>query len=434
VKQAVILAGGKGTRLKSVSGDFPKPMVPILGKPVLQHLIEQCANYGFLDLHLLVSYKFEVIEEFFGDGSQFGLSIQYHKEEVPMGTAGALLNLMPQLNERFLVLYGDTYFEIDLSRFWDFHEVSNGDVSLFLHPNDHPQDSDLVEVDNNFRITAIHGYPHGDEWRRNLVNAALYVVNKSCMINVKLQSERPDIAKVLFPFLLQSCCKLHGYISTEYIKDMGTPERLSAIEHDIISGKVESLKQTSKKKAIFLDRDGVLNQEVDHLSRPEQLELIPGVGEAVRKANRAGVLVVVVTNQPVVARGALTESGLQIIHNKLDTLLGIDGAYIDRLYYCPHHQDSGFDGEVLELKTNCSCRKPKPGLLFQAAEELNISLENSWMIGDRTSDILAGESAGSHTILVNTGYGGNDRKYSVVPDFVVKNLTAAVDHVLQSAE
>jgi len=434
VKQAVILAGGKGTRLKSVSGEFPKPMVPVLGKPVLRHLIEQCANYGFLDLHLLVSYKSEVIEEFFGDGSQYGLSIRYHKEDVPLGTAGALLDLMPQLKERFLVLYGDTYSGVDLSRFWDFHEFSGGDASLFLHPNDHPKDSDLVEVDKNFRITAIHGYPHDGEWHRNLVNAAIYIINKSSLIDVRLNSERPDIAKVLFPLLLQSGCKLNGYLSTEYIKDMGTPERLSAVEQDILSGKVESLKQTSKKKALFLDRDGVLNKEVDHISRPEQLELLPGVGKAVRKANLAGILVVVVTNQSVVARGELTEADLQLIHNKLDTLLGIDGAYIDRLYYCPHHPDSGFYGEILELKIGCSCRKPKPGLLLQAAEELNISLEDSWMVGDRTGDILAGERAGVHTILVNTGYAGNDGKYSVAPDFAVEDLTVAVDQVLRSGE
>ena len=171
--------------------------------------------------------------------------------------------------------------------------------------------------------------------------------NKSSLIDVRLHSDRPDIAKVLFPFLLQSGCKLFGYLSTEYVKDMGTPERLGSVEHDILSGKVESLKHTSNKKALFLDRDGVLNQDVDHISRPEQLELISGVGKAVRKANQAGILVVVVTNQPVLARGEVTEDGLQIIHNKLDTLLGIDGAYIDRLYYCPHHPQSGFEERML---------------------------------------------------------------------------------------
>ena len=431
MKQVVILAGGKGTRLKEVSGNLPKPMVPVLGKPLLQHLIEQCVEYGITDIKLLVSYKKEVIEDYFGDGDQYGATIQYIVEDTPRGTAGALMDALPELDEQFLVVYGDTFFDIDLGSFWKFHQDHAGDASIFLHPNDHPHDSDLVEVNSDFQVQKIHPYPHDSQWRQNLVNAAVYMFNKNALQGIDFVSDRPDIAKELFPLMLESKKKLYGYISTEYIKDMGTPKRLSKVERDIDSGKVKSLKKQTPKMAIFLDRDGTINQEVNHLSNQEQFELIDGVGEAICQINVAGILAVVVTNQPVIARGELKESELKVIHNKMDTLLGGQGAYIDRLYYCPHHTDSGFEGEIEALKFDCDCRKPKIGLFTQAKKDLNIVLEKSWVIGDSTRDILAAQNAGMRSILVRTGHAGKDSSYEVTPDFVAKDLSEAVKLVLK---
>jgi D,D-heptose 1,7-bisphosphate phosphatase len=429
-KQVVILAGGKGTRLKGISGDLPKPMVCILGKPLLQHLIEQCAKYGFLDIRLLVSYGAEVIKGYFGDGSQYGVSIKYHKEGTPRGTAGALLDIVSDLDDFFLVLYGDTYFDVNLSKIWSFHQENNADTTLFIHPNDHPYDSDLVEVDSDLKITTIHGYPHDKQWRRNLVNAAIYVVTRSALVGIEFSLKKIDIAKELFPLMIKNGKKLYGYLSTEYIRDMGTPERLYGVERDIHSGKVVKLKYTTKKRAFFLDRDGVVNHEVNHLSSSKQFKLIDGVSKAIRQLNLAGTLVVVVTNQPIISRGVLSESGLRIIHNKMDTLLGKDNAYIDQVYYCPHHPDRGFEGEVEKLKIECQCRKPQAGLLLQAAQEMNISLQDSWMVGDSTADLLAGARAGVKTILVKTGYAGKDGKYSIDPDFTADDLSEAVELVL----
>jgi NDP-sugar pyrophosphorylase family protein len=251
MKQAVILVGGKGTRLKEVSGNLPKPMVPVLGKPLLQYLIEQCVEYGISNIKLLVSYKKEVIEDYFGDGSQYGATIQYIVEDIPRGTAGALMDALPELDEQFLVVYGDTFFDIDLGSFWKFHQDQAGDASIFLHPNDHPHDSDLVEVDSDLQVQKIHPYPHDNQWRQNLVNAAVYMFNKNALHGVDFVSDRPDIAKELFPLMLESKKKLYGYISTEYIKDMGTPKRLSKVERDIDFGKVKSLKKQMPKTAIF---------------------------------------------------------------------------------------------------------------------------------------------------------------------------------------
>ena len=438
-RQVVILAGGKGTRLKEVSGDLPKPMVFVLGKPLLQHLIEQCVEHDITDIKLLVSYKKEVIEDYFGDGGQYGASIEYIVEDVPRGTAGALMDALPELNDQFLVVYGDTFFDIDLGAFWEFHQKQLGGVSIFLHPNDHPYDSDLVEINSSCRVQKIHPYPHDSQWHQNLVNAAMYMFDKKVLqgVDLSLVSDRPDIAKDLFPLMLEIDKKLYGYISTEYIKDMGTPKRLSKVERDIGSGKVESLKRQTSKIAIFLDRDGTINQEVNHLSNVDQFKLIDGVGEAICRINAAGVLAVVVTNQPVIARGELKESELRAIHNKMDTLLGEQGAYVDRLYYCPHHTDSGFEGEVAELKFDCDCRKPKTGMFEQAKEDLNIVLERSWMVGDSYRDILAAQRVGMKSVLVQTGYAGKDRKDSyknVNPDFVAQDLRAAVGLILKESE
>ena len=431
MKQAVILAGGKGTRLKEVSGNLPKPMVPVLGKPLLQYLIEQCVEYGISNIKLLVSYKKEVIEDYFGDGDQYGANIQYIVEDIPRGTAGALMDTLPELDEQFLVVYGDTFFDIDLGSFWKFHQDQAGDASIFLHPNDHPHDSDLVEVDSDLQVQKIHPYPHDNQWRQNLVNAAVYMFNKNALQGIDFVSDKPDIAKELFPLMLESKKKLYGYISTEYIKDMGTPKRLSKVERDIDFGKVKSLKKQMSKTAIFLDRDGTINQEVNHLSSQEQFELIDGVGEAICQINAAGILAVVVTNQPVIARGELEESELKVIHNKMDTLLGRHGAYLDRLYYCPHHTDSGFEGEIEALKFDCDCRKPKIGLFTQAKNDLNIVLKKSWVVGDSTRDILAAQNAGMKSILVQTGHAGKDGSYEVTPDFVAENLNEAVELILK---
>jgi D-glycero-D-manno-heptose 1,7-bisphosphate phosphatase len=181
---------------------------------------------------------------------------------------------------------------------------------------------------------------------------------------------------------------------------MGTPERFFQVEKDYKSGIVNEKNLRNKQKAIFLDRDGTINKYVGFLTSENQFELLPGVTEAIRIINSLGYLCIVVTNQPVIARGEVTFEALDIIHNKMETLLGIDGAYIDGIYYCPHHPDKGFEGEVPELKIDCSCRKPKPGLILKAVNDFNIDLENSWMVGDSQADIQAGRNAGCKTALI----------------------------------
>lgn len=425
-----ILAGGEGSRLRSRNGNMPKALTPILGRSVLEHLIILCRKHGFTNIALLVHYEHEQISSFFGDGAKLGVNITYVIEEHAGGTAGALLKAGPVLDEQILVLYADTYADVDLKKFWDFDPLSNTDGVLFLHPNDHPQDSDIVETRANGLISKIHGYPHANnKTYPNLVNAGIYKLKKDSLLNLIPTGEKSDIAKNIFPRMLKNKRRLRGYISPEYIKDMGTPERLDKVIDDINRGIPEYLSGRAPRTAIFLDRDGTINQEVNYLFEPSQLQLLKGASEAIRQINMSGSLAVCITNQPVLARGEISITGLKKIHNRLDQLLGHGGAYLDRIYFCPHHPDNGFPGEIKSLKTICECRKPETGLIDFAVKELNISRRNSWMIGDTTSDILAGKRAGLKTILLRTGYAGRDYKYPVEPNFIAADLKSAIDWI-----
>ena len=196
---------------------------------------------------------------------------------------------------------------------------------------------------------------------------------------------------------------MYCYDSPEYCKDMGTPERYQQVSRDFQNGTVSAKNLSHPQKAIFLDRDGTINKYVGFLRSPSELELIDGVAESIRLINESGYLCIVVTNQPVIARGEVSVSELQLIHDKMETLLGDAGAYIDGLYYCPHHPDKGFEGEVVELKIDCDCRKPKPGLIERACADFHIDRNASLLIGDKPRDVACAEAAGVRGICYKGG-------------------------------
>jgi histidinol-phosphate phosphatase family protein len=432
MKQVVILAGGKGTRLGAVLGGLPKPMMDVGGKPLLQHQLELARRHGFTEAVLFTGHRAEAIESFFGDGAALGLRLVYHRESQPLGTAGAVMEGRALLAERFLVMYGDTLLDVDLGRFWDAHGASGADVTLFLHPNDHPADSDVVEVDAQGRVLAFHGYPHPpDVWLPNQVNAALYAIEKRVLPEPAAPPRVIDFAKHLFPELHRQGRRFWGYQSPEYIKDLGTPERYARGLADWRAGKPAQRSLSVPQPAVFLDRDGTLVREDGYIRSPEQLHLLDGVGAALRRLNQSAYRTVLVTNQPVIARGEATEATLQRIHHKLETLLGREGAYLDRLYWCPHHPDAGFPGERRELKIRCECRKPAVGMLERAVKELSLALPRSWFIGDSTVDVRTAHAAGVRSILMRTGEAGRDGRFPDRPDFVFHALGDAVDYILQ---
>jgi histidinol-phosphate phosphatase family protein len=434
-KQLVILAGGMGTRLKARLGDLPKPMIPIAGKPLLEHQIELAQRHGFHDIIIFACYRADLIEQHFGDGSKWGMRIRIVVEREPLGTAGAVLAGFELLAEEFLVMYGDTMVNVDLERIRQAHLRSHAAATLLLHPNDHPLDSDLVEADAGGWITAFHNRPHpAHRWFQNLVNAGLYVINKSAL-RPWLSPQPMDFGKDLFPAMLRQGAKLLAYNSPEYIKDIGTPERYDKISAEHAAGVVQRSSLGTVQRAVFLDRDGTLIKEVDGLLRsPDQLEMLPEVAAAIRELNHHGWRTILVTNQPVVAKGFCTEADVAVVHNKLETLLGREHAFLDRIYWCPHHPEKGFPGERPELKIDCDCRKPKTGMVRQATRDLNLDLSSCWFIGDTTTDVETAKAAGVKSILVRTGHGGRDGKFTATPDFAVDNLLDAVQLIMANTK
>lgn len=427
--KAVIMAGGKGTRLSSITKAIPKPMVLLGGKPVLQYQIENLRNCGIVDIYIITGHLSDVIEVFFGNGKKFGVNINYFTETIPLGTAGALAYLKESLQSDFLLLMGDLFITVDFKRFINRHMNTDAMITLFSHPNSHPYDSDLLMTDDDDRVTGwLSKKDTRKDYYKNLVNAGLYIINPKLLDKLD-EGRNYDLDKeIIAPSIVEGY--VYAYKSTEYVKDIGTPERLHSVESDIKNGIPQSRCLNKKQKCIFLDRDGTINKHKGFINNTEEFELEAHVIDAIKKINESEYLAVVVSNQPVIARGECTFEELNQIHRKMETLLGEKGAYIDGIYFCPHHTDKGFEGEVPELKINCDCRKPKTGMLKRAARDMNIDLSASWMIGDTTVDIKTGENADMKTCLVLTGEAGNDLKYSVTPDITCINLLESVNTII----
>lgn len=426
--KVVIMAGGKGTRISSVAKDIPKPMISVEGIPVLEREIECLRGQGFTDIIITVSHLGQIIMNYFGDGSgispttgkPFGVHIEYYLEKEPLGNAGALFKLREKLTSDFLLLNADAMFDVNFARFVEFHKKRGGLATLFTHPNSHPYDSGLIVADKNGAVEKwLAKEDERPEYYQNRVNAGLHIISPKALERSEIAAEsvgkvdesgkcvKVDLDRqILKP--LAGTGKMFCYDSPEYVKDMGTPERYHAVCRDCKNGRISAKNLKNKQRAIFLDRDGTINRYVGFLRNIDDFELLDGVAEAIRRINESGYLAIVVTNQPVVARGEVSFEELTEIHNKMETLLGQEGAYLDAIYFCPHHPHKGYAGERPELKIECDCRKPKPGLLLKAAMDFNIDLSQSWMVGDGENDVKAGLHAGCRTALLsdeNEDYG-----------------------------
>ena len=409
--KAVIMAGGKGTRIASIAKDIPKPMIRIDNKPILEYQIENLRACGITDITLVIGHLGSIIQEYFKDGSDYGVNITYFVEDTPLGTAGALFKI-PCLVDDFLLLCGDVMIDVDFNRFIRFHREHHAWASLMVHPNGHPYDSSIIVTEilppkekgglpvESHRVVGWQSKEDQRVYYKNRVNAGIEIISPKLLTEAMTHitprhPEQPDkidldrdVLKANIP-----TGKIFAYDTPEYIKDMGIPERYYEVGNDLKHGMIASRNLSKKQKAIFLDRDGTINVYKDFLTHPDDFELIDGVSEAIRLINRSGYLAIVISNQPVIARGDCTFDDLNTIHNKMETLLGKDGAFVDAIYYCPHHPDRGFQGERPDYKFDCTCRKPKPGLLLQAASDWNIDLAESYIIGDSDRDVQAGINA-----------------------------------------
>ena len=403
ITQAVIVCGGLGTRLGSLVKDTPKPMLLVGGKPILEYIIGLLKQHGITEVILAAGYKADVVEKHFG-GRDWGIKMKVSIEQEPLGTAGPLTLVKDLLHDDFLMLYGDEFVDFDVTDLIKTHDANHPLATILARPSTHPWEAHLIQTNRVGGVTEIVTKHEPGRHYQNLGNAAVYALSKRILGFIGGKS---DFMRDIFPKAIAAgeSLRVRRLLSNEYVKDLGTPERFAQVESYLRQRQeiAEARSNPGLVTAVFLDRDGVLNKEVDLLHRPDQLEILPGVTDAIRLFNRKGIKTVVVTNQPVIARGLCEESALHLIHQKLRGILESEGARIDALYYCPHHPETQHGEGVKELRRACDCRKPGIGMLMQAKRDLGLRLGNCVMIGDSTVDVETGRNAGVRTILVRTG-------------------------------
>ncbi len=430
---AVIQAGGRGTRMEGLTGNkIPKPMLLLNGKPMLEWQIENIKKYGVSQFIIIIGYLGDKIKEYFGDGSRLGINLRYIEEKEPLGSAGALFFLKPMLcTDDFLLVFGDVMFDVDLDRMARFYENHKGEAALLAHPNAHPYDSDLLIMGSEDRVEGIDSkHNKRDYWYENCVNAGIYMLSASILKAIS-QAHRLDLEQdVLLPLMNQG--KVYAYRTPEYVKDAGTPERFYKACEEQRNGVWERKNLSAKQACVFLDRDGTVNKYQGLISSEDRFELEESAAKAIRRLNEAGFLVIVVTNQPVIARGMCGIHDVERIHRKMQVLLGESGAYVDDIAFCPHHPDKGYPEENPDYKIVCRCRKPATGMIDDMAEAYHIDLSRSYMVGDTTVDIETGRRAGLHTVLVLTGQAGKDGKYDAVPEMTADDLGDAADRIIEN--
>jgi mannose-1-phosphate guanylyltransferase/phosphomannomutase len=425
----VILAGGLGTRMKDHPSGIPKALLPVDGRAILARQLDLYAAHGFREVVICAGHRAEFVEQAVREFAPSGLDVRFALDPFPAGTGGCVGHAFEHLTQPVLVMNGDVVIDLDLSKLMSFHQTKGAEATVVVHPNDHPHDSDLIEVSADGQVQRFYPKPHPDGLSvRNMVVAGVYVLQPSVVARIQRERAVDMVHDVLVAEHEQNG-GVHAYQTEEYIKDMGTPGRYEAVCGDWARGRVARLSSGQARKTAFLDRDGTINAEVGLLSAVEKFRLIDGAAAAIRKLNKLGILTVVVTNQSVIARGMATEKELDQLHAHMEMLLGKEGAYVDRLYYCPHHPDGGYKGEVAALKIPCDCRKPSPGMLLSAAEVLNIDLPASAMFGDAGRDMQAGHRAGVTSYFLGPGR----FEELDVPVIRKPDLASAVEHWLQQS-
>ncbi|HEY4248081.1 MAG TPA: HAD-IIIA family hydrolase [Lacunisphaera sp.] len=436
VTQAIILCGGKGTRLGERVRTIPKPLIPVGGRPVLDYIMDILERAGINRFILAAGYLGQVIEELYKRQPRPGCTIHVEIESAPLGTAGAIRLLSDQLDDNFAVAYGDIFVDFDLQPMIEQHTQLGPLGTLLVRASDHPWDSHLIDEDNTGRVREfIHEHQPGRSYR-NLANAAFYLLSKKIVAAIPV--DQPiDFGSDIFPLVLREGGELRTYHLPEesFVKDMGTPERLAAVEQYLVERAMARAAAAFPKpvRTVLLDRDGVLNIDHDLIDRIERLEILPGAPEAIALFNRAGINCYVITNQPVVARGLCTEDTLKNIHAHLMEGLAKAGGKIEAIYYCPHHPETHHAEGIARLRRACRCRKPSPGLIFQAQGDHRFDLASAVMVGDRSTDVRAGHAAGLRTVLVGEEKKRRKEAASAQPTAEFTSLLAFAQAITQDA-
>ncbi len=435
----VILCGGLGTRLRSILPDKPKILASFDKRMLLEIILEGLEKQGFKKVILCTGYLGGKIKSWVKKSYKGSLIIKLSEEKEFQGTATALKKAADKIkSDLFFVINGDQLYDINYGKMLDRHLRDKPIATLAVHSNDHPHDCDLIITDGNNRIRQLlpKDRPPDNDYP-NLVNAGIRICSRKVLSILSSWEKTPsDLDKDVLAQVITNGQPISAYRTSEYIKDIGTPEQYYKACRYHRNGLVALKNLNRPQKAIFLDRDGTINicRKDSFIISPAQLQLIPGVPSAIARINESPYLAICVTNQAGIARGLYSEETLRKIHSRMETLLGRENAYLDRIYFCPHHPESGFRGEIKKYKVKCNCRKPAPGMILQAQKEYNIDLSQSWMIGDDIRDIQLGQTAGVKTILVKTGANKSASGLTSTPDYVFDDLCQAVDFILQKID
>jgi len=424
LEQAVLLCGGAGTRMAPLLGNLPKVLAEADGRTLLDHTLSGLAAGGTKSALLLLGPGGERVLERARRSTPPGLRIDAIVEPAARGTAGALRGAADHLAERFLLVYGDVFAMLDWPRLAATAERNGGVGTLVLHRSDHPEDSDLVAIDDSCRVIGWVG--RSPESRRRALVAATGLTNTGIAVLHRdvlhrIPEGRPsDLTEEVIPALVDARAPVYGYITSEFVRDAGTPRRLAEVEAALTSGRVGH-----RAELCLIDRDGVLTEGTTPPMSADEVRLIPGAAAGVRALNEAGILVVVVSNQGGVARGLFDEETLARIHERVVALLAADGAHLDGFHYCPHHPETHWREGRPELRVPCRCRKPSTGMVELA---ISRAARPSWravVVGDETTDLQLAMNAGLPSIAVDTGHGCRDDRYPARPSWRFASLAGA---------
>lgn len=379
IEQAVILAGGKGERLKPFTDKSPKPMYPVNGVPFINRLVEQVKSFGITDIVLLLGYLADQVVDELGDGEKFGVKISYDITPVEYDTGDRLKHAEALLKDKFLLMYCDNYCPIDFEGLVNSNAENGALIQLSVYSNKDGYTKNNLIVEEDGRVSVY------DKKRvtENLqgVDIGYALVDKSTVS--ELEDMPGSFAKV-YPALVEKN-KLYATVTDHRYYSIGGFERMPLTEEFF-----------KNKKAVFLDRDGTLNVRAPkacYIEKPEDFVWLDGAIEAVKMLNDAGILTILISNQPGIARGNMTEEDLAKIHEKMNADLEKAGAKIDKIYYCPHNWDEG-----------CDCRKPAPGMLYMAQRDFSLNMDNCFLFGDDERDIEAADRARCKSELVTEEY------------------------------
>ena len=375
--QAVILAGGRGERMRPLTDIRPKPMIEVAGKPFLEHQIILLRDQGFRKFLLLLGYLPEVVQNYFGDGSQWGVQIEYSVTAVEDLTGRRIKQAQAKLDEIFMLVYCDNYWPLSMDRMWRCFTEANVPMMLTVYSNKDNYTKSALKVDEAGFVTVYDKKKKTPDLQGTEISYSI--------LRRELVEQFPEgnisFEETLFPALIARR-ELAAFVTHHRYYTVGDTLRLPITEQFL-----------SRRPAIILDRDGVINEKApraQYVRNWSEFKWLPGVKESLRMLNEAGFKVILVSNQAGINRGAMTEQDLQDIHRRMVAEIEESGGRVDAIYFCPHDWDEG-----------CECRKPKPGMLFQAQHDFNLDLIRTLFVGDDERDAQAAEAAGCLPALVS---------------------------------